>query len=139
MQHIKNILQAWIEVENKDIRIYREKKIGYSICDLMTVTDSLTGYEIKSDLDNYRRLSSQINAYDEFFNKNYIVVGKKRLRNIYTKIPSHWGIISVSENSLCVERAAKSNRRARQSGSFLSFGRRNLKICSLKTIFRYIR
>ena len=57
----------------------------------------------------------------------------------YTKIPSHWGIISVSENSLCVERAAKSNRRARQSGSFMYFGRRNLKICSLKTIFRYIR
>ena len=111
-EHITNILQAWHEVENRDIRIYREKKIGYSICDLMAVTDSLTGYEIKSDLDNYRRLSSQINAYDEFFNKNYIVVGKKRLRNIYTKIPSHWGIISVSEDNLCIERTAKNNRRA---------------------------
>lgn len=74
-EQIKDILQAYIEADERDARIYREKKIGQAVCDLMAVTDILTGYEIKSDLDNFSRLSSQINAYDMFFNKNYIVVG----------------------------------------------------------------
>lgn len=33
------------------------ENIGGTICD---VTDCLTGYEIKSDIDNYQRLESQI-------------------------------------------------------------------------------
>ena len=36
-------------------------------CDVMAVTDKLTGYEIKSDQDNYARLQDQVKAYDRFF------------------------------------------------------------------------
>lgn len=36
------------------------ENIGGAICDVMGVTDCLTGYEIISDIDNYQRLESQI-------------------------------------------------------------------------------
>lgn len=62
---IRNILIAYLKASNHEIRIYQEKSIGTSICDVMAVTDRLTGYEIKSDLDNYFRLAGQIKAYAE--------------------------------------------------------------------------
>ena len=112
-EQIKDILQAYIEAEERDVRIYREKKIGSAVCDLMAVTDILTGYEIKSDLDNFSRLPSQINAYDMIFNKNYIVVGAGRANSVAEKVPDHWGIICIDGNSVNCVREARVNRNAR--------------------------
>lgn len=91
-QEIKNILIAYLKAANHEIRIYQEKSIGNAVCDLMTVTNCLTGYEIKSDLDNYQRLNHQITAYDRFFEKCYIVVGGRHLKSVGQKVPGHWGI-----------------------------------------------
>ena len=113
-EKIKDILQAYIEAEERDVRIYREKKIGSAVCDVMAVTDILTGYEIKSDLDNFSRLSSQINAYDMFFNKNYIVVGAGRAKSVAGKIPDYWGIICIDSGSVSCVREARVNRNARE-------------------------
>ena len=55
-KEIRKILIEYLKTSVKEIRIYQEKSIGNSICDLMTVTDCLGGYEIKSDADNYTRL-----------------------------------------------------------------------------------
>lgn len=63
---IREILISWLQATNHEIRIYQEKSIGASICDVMAVTDKLTGYEIKSDQDNYARLQNQVKAYDRF-------------------------------------------------------------------------
>ena len=111
-EQIKDILQAYIEADERDARIYREKKIGQAVCDLMAVTDILTGYEIKSDLDNFSRLSSQINAYDMFFNKNYIVVGAGHAKAAAEKVPDHWGVICIDSNSVSCVREARVNRNA---------------------------
>lgn len=51
---IRNILIAYLKASNHEIRIYQEKSIGTSICDVMAVTDKLTGYEIKSGLIYYK-------------------------------------------------------------------------------------
>ena len=67
---IREILISWLQATNHEIRIYQEKSIGASICDVMAVTDKLTGYEIKSDQDNYARLQDQVKAYDRFFDEN---------------------------------------------------------------------
>lgn len=93
-QEIKNILIAYLKATSHEIRIYQEKSIGDAVCDLMTVTDCLTGYEIKSDLDNYQRLGHQIRAYDLFFEQNYIVVGGQRLNSAARRVPARWGIIT---------------------------------------------
>lgn len=109
-EEVKLVLEAYLKVTEKDIRIYYEKKIGSAICDVMAVTDKLVGFEIKSDLDNYERLAEQVKAYDLFFDKNYIVVGKKHLSSVNEKVPSHWGIICISDGAFQIERKAKMNR-----------------------------
>ena len=46
---IRKILINYLLAERQDIRIYQEKSIGSSICDVMVVSSHLAGYEIKSD------------------------------------------------------------------------------------------
>lgn len=111
-QEIKNILIAYLKAANREIRIYQEKSIGGAVCDLMTVTSCLTGYEIKSDLDNYQRLDHQITAYDRFFEKCYIVVGGHHLKSVGQKIPGHWGIITIQSDRVVVNRPARAGNPA---------------------------
>ncbi|MBO4219593.1 MAG: sce7726 family protein, partial [Clostridia bacterium] len=109
-REIRNILIAYLRAQGREMRIYPEKSIGSSICDLMTVTDRLTGYEIKSDRDNYRRLAEQVRTYDRFFDRNYIVVGHSHLASVPDKVPDHWGIILIEKDSVSVHREARDNR-----------------------------
>ena len=109
-QEIKNILIAYLKAANREVRIYQEKSIGGAVCDLMTVTDCLTGYEIKSDLDNYQRLDHQITAYDRFFEKCYIVVGSRHLKSVGQKVPGRWGIITIQSDQVTVNRAARAGK-----------------------------
>ena len=108
---IRKILIAYLQSLNDEIRIYQEKSIGNSICDVMVVSDCLTGYEIKSDLDNYSRLDEQINQYNKFFDYNYIVVSQKHLNSAESKVPDFWGIICILDDKVNVIRKAKSNFR----------------------------
>lgn len=62
-KQIRKILIASLQAQEKEIRIYQEKNIGSSICDLMAVTGCLTGYEIKSGRDDYRQLQGLIAAF----------------------------------------------------------------------------
>ena len=71
-EQMKDVLESYFRATYSDVRIYREKKIGSSICDMLAVTKRLVGFEIKSDLDNYERLERQIKAYDTFFDKNLL-------------------------------------------------------------------
>ena len=59
---IRKILINYLLAERQDIRIYQEKSIGSSICDVIAVSSHLTGYEIKSDNDDYSRLDRQASA-----------------------------------------------------------------------------
>ena len=95
---IRKILISYLQTINKEIRIYQEKSIGSSICDVMAVTDKLTSYEIKSDCDNYSHLNEQIKAYDKFFDENYIVVSDKHLNSAFQTVPNYWGIEKYSDN-----------------------------------------
>lgn len=109
-EEVKHVLEAYLRAVEKDIRIFYEKKIGAAICDVMAVTDKFIGFEIKSDLDSYERLAEQVKAYDLFFDKNYIVVGKKHFYSATEKAPAHWGIICISDSTVTIERKAKMNR-----------------------------
>ena len=114
-KEIRKILIEKLKIENENFRIFQEKSIGSSICDLMLVTpDGITGFEIKSDSDNFERLSKQIEAYDMFFDKNYIVVGERYKERVLEKIPDHWGIYEVTSTTIFKKREAKDNRRVRR-------------------------
>lgn len=107
---IRDILIAYLQATNREIRIYQEKNIGSSICDVMAVTDKLTGYEIKSDLDNYSRLGEQVKAYDRFFDENYLVVSQSHSRSAESKVPVHWGILCIHNDNVTVLRKARKSR-----------------------------
>lgn len=107
---IRNILIAYLKASNHEIRIYQEKSIGTSICDVMAVTDRLTGYEIKSDLDNYSRLAGQIKAYDRFFDENYLVVSKSHCQSAQYHVPNHWGILCIENDNITLFREALGNQ-----------------------------
>ena len=109
-KEIRKILISYLKASNGEIRIYQEKGIGSSICDIMTVTDCLTGYEIKSDVDNYQRLSSQVKSYNEFFDKNYIVVSTKHRKSAAEKVPENWGILCIESDKIELIRQAKNNK-----------------------------
>lgn len=107
---IRNILIAYLKASNHEIRIYQEKSIGTSICDVMAVTDRLTGYEIKSDLDNYFRLAGQIKAYDRFFDENCLVVSKSHCQSAQYHVPNHWGILCIENDNITLFRKALGNQ-----------------------------
>ena len=116
-KEIRKILIEYLEIRHRKCRIFQEKSIGTSICDLMLVTDHLTGFEIKSDCDNYERLPRQIRSYDQFFDVNYIVVGVSHAKSIESRIPRHWGILTIDQHSVHSVREARHNKtvnRARQ-------------------------
>lgn len=110
-KQIRKTLIAWILAKYSEVRIYQEKSIGSSICDVMAVTDELIGFEIKSDCDNYSRLERQIKSYEQFFDMNYLVVSDTHLKSSFDKVPARWGIIRVSEGNISVERPAMENIR----------------------------
>lgn len=109
-KEIRKILIEYLKIQHDKYRIYQEKSIGSSICDLMLVTDKLTGFEIKSDSDNYERLPRQIAAYNHFFDENYIVVGMSHMKSIELRIPDEWGIFAVEQYEIKLIRSAKPNK-----------------------------
>lgn len=104
---IRRILISYLQAIHNEVRIYQEKAIGKSICDVMAVTDKLTGYEIKSDLDNFTRLETQIHEYDYFFDENYIVVSQKHINSVKKEIPVWWGILYIVDDDIRIERTAQ--------------------------------
>lgn len=109
-KEIRKILIKYLKQRHSEYRIYQEKSIGSSICDLMLVTDKLTGFEIKSDSDSYERLSKQVTDYNLFFDDNYIVIGKSHIKSIESHVPKHWGIIKVDSNGTELIREPLPNR-----------------------------
>ena len=130
---IRNVLVEYVRHINSSARIFHEKYIGSSICDVMVAVEDvgLMGYEIKSDLDNYERLEGQIRAYDKFFDYNYIVVGEHHKKSVEEKIPPYWGILVISKSDIELVREAKENTkvdRARQLSILWAVELKNLLI-----------
>ncbi len=72
-------------------------KHGKNRADIAVINENLTGYEIKSDEDTLNRLSGQIKAYNDVFNKAAIVVGGRYYRQVKEKVPDWWGIFIAHE------------------------------------------
>lgn len=99
MTHDKDIREPlfdFLEENYGKTRIIEEKNIGDSRADVIMITeDGLCGIEIKSDADTYVRLKGQIKDYDNYFDKNILVVGSSHANGIEERVPDYWGIITV--------------------------------------------
>ena len=103
---IREAICSYMESIHSDkFRIIDEMVIGEARADIVIVTDRLTGYEIKSDVDTYKRLPGQIKEYDKYFQQNYLVAGEHHKKTASEHIPPYWGImcISKSENGVQIE------------------------------------
>ena len=129
---IRETLCRCIEyIHHEKFRIIDELVIGDARADIVTVTDSLTGYEIKSDADSYSRLPDQIIEYDKYFQRNYLVVGVNHKNSAAKHIPPYWGILCVSEAEKGVQietiREAGQNPKYSQKSQLSLLWRKELK------------
>ena len=74
-------------------------KNGEIRADIAVLNGKLIGYEIKTENDTLTRLPSQIEAYNEVFEKAFIIVSKNHLKKAIEKIPNWWGIYLIDENT----------------------------------------
>ena len=65
---------------------------GSARVDIAVINGVMHGYELKSDIDNLLRLTSQMGAYNLIFDKVTLVVGKSHLVDALRLIPEWWGI-----------------------------------------------
>jgi len=94
---MREALFAYLDAKHSKIRIIDEKEIGKSRADFMAVTDGIImGYEIKSDLDTYARLKTQVRDYNKYFDVCYAVVGESHQKGILKRIPEFWGVLVIS-------------------------------------------
>ena len=96
------------------IRILEEKTMGRSRADIVMVTpENLCGIEIKSDADSYVRLAGQVKDYDNYYDRNIIVVGSSHALHVEEHVPEYWGIITVEDTGEGLDfymlRAARDN------------------------------
>jgi hypothetical protein len=66
----------------KDTTVLNEFKISQSIADFVLLNGEVKVFEIKTDLDSFEKLSKQIEDYQKFANKIYIVVSSKNIIKI---------------------------------------------------------
>ncbi len=71
---------------------------GSARIDLAVINGGMSGYEIKSDTDNLRRLATQAHEYNRVFDRMNIVVTARYLATIGAEIPDWWGVY-VAESS----------------------------------------
>lgn len=101
---IREPLFEYLELTYGKIRILEEKQMGRSRADVvMVLPDSLVGIEIKSDADTYARLKRQVRDYNQYYDKNYVVVGSTHAIHVKEHIPDWWGIISVEEMEMGID------------------------------------
>lgn len=63
--------------------------------DIAVLNGKLVGYEIKTERDTLTRLSSQVEAYSEVFEKAFLIVSKNHLEKAIQNLPSWWGIYTI--------------------------------------------
>lgn len=87
--------------KNPAVLVVDELGLKHGVCraDIAVISHTFIGYEIKSDVDTLRRLDSQLISYNAVFDKLFLVVTSKYLREAKTMIPEWWGIILAEETT----------------------------------------
>ncbi len=77
----------------------------FSLCcgrvraDIAVINGEMKGFEIKSDADSLRRLTTQLTLYGKVFDTATIVVGPRHLDKVTELVPRWWGIVLATEDS----------------------------------------
>ena len=75
---------------------FSEFRVGNSIADMVMFNGESKAFEIKTEYDTPRRLDKQMDDYNGFFDKCYIIVPEYRLDEYYDIVESTTGIITMN-------------------------------------------
>lgn len=98
---LKKDLKIRYSKEGEKFKIIEELGIrhGSVRVDIAVVNGIMHGYEIKSDLDNLKRLPEQMREFNAVFDQLTLVVGKQHLYQAMQTVPEWWGIKIAKINS----------------------------------------
>lgn len=84
-----------------------------SYIDVAAIDDDLHAYEIKSDVDSFERLSSQMSHYDSVCDYSVLVTTSRHAAKAQGVLADHWGVVVASQTpngvEFSIERAAQRN------------------------------
>lgn len=75
-----------------------EFPMGASVADVLVVNGTTSVYEIKTDLDNFDRLESQLSQYGTRAEYTTVVVSDSRASQIQTVLPPWVGVLALRKN-----------------------------------------
>ena len=81
----------------RDITIF-ELPVGGSRVDLCKINGTSIAYEIKTDLDNLKRLDKQILDYQRVFEQAYVICSLKRMPEVKNVLPDNCGIYTYTHS-----------------------------------------
>lgn len=61
--------------------------------DVAVLNGSMSGFEIKSDVDSLARLPRQVAAYDSILDFATLVAGTRHFQHARDVVPEHWGLV----------------------------------------------
>lgn len=93
---IKSLFFKYLMTKNLEVSIF-EMPVGNSRADIVTVNGESKVYEIKTELDTYNRLESQLHDYRDHFDKVYVVVPLGEEKKVSKIIDESIGIITYSK------------------------------------------
>jgi hypothetical protein len=93
-----------------DIAYFSEFNAWNSIADVVIANGTTTAYEIKTEYDSFNRLDSQLNSYQEIFDRVYVIIPEPKLSSLINLIELNIGVIILTEEyTLSTYREAQSN------------------------------
>lgn len=94
----------------KDISYVNELHASGSICDIAIFNETSNAYEIKTKLDDFSRLVTQLTNYQKIFDRVYVISDKSKLSLLEKTITKNIGICELTEkNQINIIREAESN------------------------------
>lgn len=89
------VLKVRRRFEGKPHLLLAEVDVRWTIparMDALLVSDRLTGFEIKSDVDSLLRLPRQVQAYSAVVERAALIVAQRHFERAVTELPSWWAI-----------------------------------------------
>lgn len=92
-------------------RLLSEFWVGQVKADVAVINGTSTVYEIKTELDDFKRLENQLKGYSSLFDRIYVVTTKSMTDSALELLPRHAGLLILNEQGeLEVNRQARSNK-----------------------------
>jgi len=77
-----------------------EQHMGASLADVLILNGTATAYEIKSDLDQYSRLGTQLRDYATRVEYVYVVASEKRMAELQRRVPGTVGLVALTSKGI---------------------------------------